>query len=142
MRNLPFAVRMLMRDARSGELTILALAVIVAVAALTAVGFFTDRVNQAVKAQAAEVLAADLRLQSSRPIGTQYFEEAARRGIRVVYASSSSVYGDAETYPTPEDVRPRPISPNGSRSATLSAARTARSRSRWWVAILAPPRSA
>ncbi len=89
MRNLPFAVRMLMRDARSGELTILALAVIVAVAALTAVGFFTDRVNQAVKAQAAEVLAADLRLQSSRPIGTQYFEEAARRGLRGVRTLST-----------------------------------------------------
>lgn len=41
------------------------------------------------------------------------FEAAARRGARVVYASSSSVYGDAETYPTPEDVPPRPISPYG-----------------------------
>ena len=41
------------------------------------------------------------------------FEAAARRGARVVYASSSSVYGDAETYPTPEDVPLRPISPYG-----------------------------
>ena len=41
------------------------------------------------------------------------FEAAARRGARVVYASSSSVYGDAETYPTPEDAPPRPISPYG-----------------------------
>ncbi len=41
------------------------------------------------------------------------FEAAARRGARVVYASSSSVYGDAETYPTTEDVAPRPISPYG-----------------------------
>lgn len=41
------------------------------------------------------------------------FEAAARRGVRVVYASSSSVYGDAETYPTPEDVQPRPIAPYG-----------------------------
>ena len=32
---------------------------------------------------------------------------------RVVYASSSSVYGDAETYPTPESARPSPISPYG-----------------------------
>jgi nucleoside-diphosphate-sugar epimerase len=31
----------------------------------------------------------------------------------VVYASSSSVYGDAERYPTPEDAAPRPISPYG-----------------------------
>jgi nucleoside-diphosphate-sugar epimerase len=41
------------------------------------------------------------------------FESAARAGVRVVFASSSSVYGDAETYPTPEDARPQPISPYG-----------------------------
>jgi len=32
---------------------------------------------------------------------------------RFVYASSSSVYGDAERYPTPEDLLPRPFSPYG-----------------------------
>ena len=41
------------------------------------------------------------------------FEAAAAAGVRVVFASSSSVYGDAETYPTPEDVVPQPISPYG-----------------------------
>lgn len=41
------------------------------------------------------------------------FEACHKRGIRVVYASSSSVYGNAETYPTSEDVTPRPISPYG-----------------------------
>ena len=41
------------------------------------------------------------------------FTAAAVRGIRVVYASSSSIYGDAERYPTAEDVAPRPISPYG-----------------------------
>lgn len=41
------------------------------------------------------------------------FEAAVRRGVRVVFASSSSVYGNAEAYPTPENVRPRPVSPYG-----------------------------
>jgi UDP-glucuronate 4-epimerase len=41
------------------------------------------------------------------------FEEAVAAGARVVVASSSSVYGDAERYPTPEDVVPHPISPYG-----------------------------
>jgi UDP-glucuronate 4-epimerase len=41
------------------------------------------------------------------------FEAAARDGVRVVFASSSSIYGAAERYPTPEDTRPRPISPYG-----------------------------
>jgi UDP-glucuronate 4-epimerase len=41
------------------------------------------------------------------------FESAAAAGVRTVFASSSSVYGDAERYPTPEDATPRPISPYG-----------------------------
>jgi UDP-glucuronate 4-epimerase len=41
------------------------------------------------------------------------FEEAAAVGTRVVFASSSSIYGDAASYPTPEDTIPRPISPYG-----------------------------
>jgi UDP-glucuronate 4-epimerase len=41
------------------------------------------------------------------------FEAAARAGVRVVFTSSSSVYGDAETYPTSEGTEPRPISPYG-----------------------------
>jgi nucleoside-diphosphate-sugar epimerase len=47
-------------------------------------------------------------------IATQrVFEAAARAGVRVVFASSSSVYGNAETYPTLEDLEPRPVSPYG-----------------------------
>jgi nucleoside-diphosphate-sugar epimerase len=41
------------------------------------------------------------------------FEAAAAAGARVVFASSSSVYGEAERYPTPEDATPRPLSPYG-----------------------------
>ena len=41
------------------------------------------------------------------------FEAAATAGTRVILASSSSIYGDAETYPTPEDAAPRPLSPYG-----------------------------
>ncbi len=40
-------------------------------------------------------------------------EAAAAAGVRVVLASSSSVYGDAERFPTGEDVEPRPVSPYG-----------------------------
>ncbi len=41
------------------------------------------------------------------------FEAAARDGVRVVFSSSSSVYGEAESYPTPEDAPPAPLSPYG-----------------------------
>jgi UDP-glucuronate 4-epimerase len=41
------------------------------------------------------------------------FAAAAAAGVRVVFASSSSIYGEAEAYPTPEDTVPAPISPYG-----------------------------
>jgi UDP-glucuronate 4-epimerase len=47
-------------------------------------------------------------------VATQRLLEAAIASpTRVVFASSSSVYGDAEAYPTPEHTRPRPLSPYG-----------------------------
>jgi UDP-glucuronate 4-epimerase len=53
------------------------------------------------------------------------FEGVAPKGLRVVMSSTSSVYGNAETYPTPEDATPRPISPYGvTKLACESLART------------------
>ena len=40
-------------------------------------------------------------------------EAAALAGKRVVWASSSSIYGNAEAYPTTEETRGRPVSPYG-----------------------------
>ena len=82
MPSLAFALRNLLRDLKSGELAVLVLALLVAVASLTAVGFFTSRIGLAVEQQAGEVLAADLRLESARPIPEAYDAEAARRGLR------------------------------------------------------------
>ena len=44
---------------------------------------------------------------------SRLFERAVGAGTRVVFASSSSIYGDAASYPTPEDTIPRPLSPYG-----------------------------
>jgi nucleoside-diphosphate-sugar epimerase len=53
------------------------------------------------------------------------FEAAAARGLRVVMSSTSSIYGNAETYPTREDATPRPVSPYGvTKLACESLART------------------
>jgi nucleoside-diphosphate-sugar epimerase len=52
---------------------------------------------------------------SRNVLATQAVLEAAR-GLdlrKLVYASSSSVYGDAESYPTGEALRPQPVSPYG-----------------------------
>ena len=83
MAALRFALRNLRRDLKSGELAVLLAALLVAVASLTAVGFFTDRIGRAVNQQAGEVLAADLRLESPREISDAYDTEARNRGLRV-----------------------------------------------------------
>ncbi len=82
MQILRFALRNLWRDIKSGELSVLLLALTVAVLSLTAVGFFTSRISQGVRAQAAEVLAADLRLEAPNPIAARHFAEAEKRGLR------------------------------------------------------------
>src|SRR5208282_1883132 len=79
---LRFALRNLWRDLKSGELSVLLLALSVAVLSLTAVGFFTSRISQGVRAQAAEVLAADLRLESPDPMPPQYFADAQTRRLK------------------------------------------------------------
>ena len=80
---LRFATRHLWRDWRAGELAVLAGALVVAVAALTAVAFFTNRVSRAVELQAAELLAADLRVESPRPLPAEWLDTARERGLQV-----------------------------------------------------------
>jgi len=82
VKALRFALLALSRDWRSGELAVLLAALLVAVTALTGVGFFTDRIGQAVDQRAAEVLAADLRLRSAEPIPESYEALAAEQGIQ------------------------------------------------------------
>jgi putative ABC transport system permease protein len=83
MNALAIAMRMLLREWKSGELGVLVLAITVAVAALTGVGFLVDRISSAVDNQAGEVLAADLRLESPQPMDDRATTEAARRGLKV-----------------------------------------------------------
>jgi len=95
---LRFALRNLWRDLKSGELSVLLLALCVAVLSLTAVGFFTGRIAQGVRAQATEVLAADLRLESPYPIPARYFEKSRTLGLRsalVVSFPTAILNGDA-----------------------------------------------
>jgi putative ABC transport system permease protein len=97
MTVLRLALRNLIRDLRSGEIAVLLLALLVAVASLTAVGFFTSRVGRAVAQQAGEVLAADLRLESGRAIADTYANEARQRGLetaQILTMPSVVFYGD------------------------------------------------
>jgi len=81
-----FALRNLLRDFRAGELTVLLIAVVLAVTAMTAVGFFTDRVARAVQAQAAETLAADLVIRSPAAIDERFLLRGQQAGLQTAQA--------------------------------------------------------
>ena len=83
-----FALRSFGRDLRAGELSILLAAIVVAVTAMTAVAFFTDRVGGAMKDQASQVLAADLVLRSAAPLSESYLAEARVLGVETAEALS------------------------------------------------------
>jgi len=83
-RALALSARMLGRDWRAGELRVLAVGLIVAVASLTTVAFFADRVKQALSAEANQLLGADLMLISDRPIAPSFAESARELGLATV----------------------------------------------------------
>lgn len=66
-RLLTLATRQLLRDARAGELRVLFFALLVAVAASTAIGYFGARLNDAMLLRATEFLGADLVVEGSSP---------------------------------------------------------------------------
>ena len=82
MKALRFALRLLVRDWHSGELHLLVLALIVAVASVTTVGFFTNRVERMMTLQAAEILAPDQLITSSNPIPPQFSQRAKEKGLQ------------------------------------------------------------
>ena len=118
MKAIAFAFRSFGRELRSGEVLVLLAAVALAVAALTAVGFLTDRIGKAVARQANEVLAADLRLRSQESIPDSWRERAEEFDLRtaetrtfpsVVFAGDLSALATikavSETYPLRGNVR-------------------------------------
>ncbi len=97
MRAIRLGLRMLMRQWRSGELGVLLLALTVAVGALGGVGLLVDRIERGLRAQATEVLGADLRLQSPQPLSADYAVAALQQGMRVSRITSMLsvvLYGD------------------------------------------------
>ncbi|MFN0160713.1 MAG: ABC transporter permease [Burkholderiales bacterium] len=81
MLKLSMALRMLARDARAGELRVLGAAILIAVASVTSVGFFADRIGRALTQESHQLIGADFVLSSDRPIEAAFVDEAARRGL-------------------------------------------------------------
>lgn len=81
-RALAMSFRYLRRDWRAGELATAGIALTIAVASITAVGFFNDRVRRGIEQNAGELLAADLVVLSSRPIAIQWIKAARKNNLR------------------------------------------------------------
>ncbi len=76
------SLRMLARDWRAGELKVLAAALAIAVAAITSVAFFADRVGQGLARDAHQLLGADLVLVSDHPWSREAATAIERAGAR------------------------------------------------------------
>ena len=77
------AARMAVRDWRAGELRLLAAALVVAVAAVTSVGFLVDRIRIGLERDATQLLGADVVLSSDRPVDDALRSRAVGKGLQV-----------------------------------------------------------
>jgi len=80
------ALRMLARDWRAGELRVLALALAIAVASVTSVAFFADRIGSALVRDAHQLLGADLVLVSDHPWRDEVAAEIRAGGLEAASA--------------------------------------------------------
>jgi putative ABC transport system permease protein len=77
------ALRLLLRDWRAGEQRILVAALVIAIAATTAISFFTERLANGMQNSSAEFLGADLALVSSRRVDAGWLDAAREQGLRL-----------------------------------------------------------
>lgn len=82
------AWRQVWRDFRAGELRLLVVAVMLAVAALSAVGFFADRLNASLARDARQLLGGDAVVASDNRIDAAWAERARSLGLRVAHTAS------------------------------------------------------
>ncbi len=87
--------RSLWRDLRSGELRLLIVAVTLAVASLTAVGFFADRLKGGLQRDARQLLGGDAVLRSDNPTPEVFIEKARALGLDVVQTMTFPTMGRA-----------------------------------------------
>jgi len=80
---MPLAMRMLRRNAAAAELRVLFIALVIAIASVTTVGFFADRVQAALDQQANELLGGDLVLIADHPVPAKFRDMAAAGGLTV-----------------------------------------------------------
>lgn len=94
---LTIAWRLFVRELGRGELTIIALSIILAVSSVMALSSVTDRVEQAIMSKSSAFIAADRDLQSAHPIDVEVAQYAQKIGLNTdkhIYFSSMAFAGD------------------------------------------------
>ena len=81
-RSFQLGLRNLWRDLRSGELNLLIVSVVLAVAALTAVGFFSDRLQAGLWRDAKQLLGGDAVVVSDKPTAAYFQKKAQELGLK------------------------------------------------------------
>ncbi|CAN5891122.1 FtsX-like permease family protein [soil metagenome] len=89
------AWRQMARDFRAGELRLLVVAVMLAVAALTAVGFFADRITNGLARDARQMLGGDAIVASDQPAPPEFAARAAQMGLLTANTSTFPSMGRA-----------------------------------------------
>ncbi len=82
------ALRALRRDWRSGEVRVLAAALLIAVASVAAVGFSIDRIQVTLERKSNELQGADLVIVSPEPLQDDLLREARTRGLQTALTLS------------------------------------------------------
>ena len=87
--------RTLLRDLRAGELRLLAVAVTLAVAALTSVAFFADRLQGGLQRDALQILGGDAVVASDNPTPASFVQRARALGLQGVTSVGFPTMGRA-----------------------------------------------
>ena len=97
MHKFALSLKMLRRNAHAIEARVLLVALLIAVASVTTVAFFADRVESALNRQANELIAADALVKSDKPLDARFAETARRLGLQTAETQvfPSMVTGDA-----------------------------------------------
>jgi len=116
------AARLAWRDWRGGELSLLFAALVLAMTSVTSISLFTHQVKQSMAAQSADLIAADLRLNSSQELSPQWFEQSSDLPLQQAQLSQfqamvftadgmqlASIKAVSDTYPLRGTIRVSPL---------------------------------
>ncbi|HEY1609683.1 MAG TPA: FtsX-like permease family protein, partial [Paraburkholderia sp.] len=96
------------RDWRAGELTMLLLALVLAVAALASVGFLADRLERGLERDARNMIGADFIVRADHPVDPLFATEARSQGLRT---ATTAIFPSMVSATVPAPAQPQALQP-------------------------------